>query len=366
MSRESTDRDLLVLSVATEPLDATARDLVATHGVAAVAGACRGESGAPEVPATWVERVALGPVERLMDLGAAAGARWLTPASGGWPSALDDLAGLDDHGAAPWGVWVRGHGPLEVDRAVSVVGARACTTYGAEVAGDLGADLADRGWTVVSGAAFGIDACAHRGALAVAGRTVAVLACGVDVAYPQAHASLLDRIAEEGWIIAEHPPGSKPHRHRFLTRNRLIAALGAGTVVVEAAPRSGSLNTLRWADRLGRSSMAVPGSVLSQQSGGAHRAVREGEAVLVTSADDVAEELDGLGWSDTGASEVLTDASRRLHGSLPREGGVTVGELVVLLDAPLRHVRAGLALLERRGHVRRADGGWVALGRLPG
>lgn len=366
MSRGGADRDRLVLSVATEPLDPLARDLVAVHGLAAVAGACRGESGTPEVPAAWVERGTCEPVDRLLDAGAAVGARWLTPSSPSWPAALDDLTGVDDHGAAPWGVWVRGDGPLEVERAVSVVGARACTTYGAEVAGDLGADLADRGWTVVSGAAFGIDACAHRGALAVAGRTVAVLACGVDIAYPQAHASLLDRIAEEGWIVAEHPPGARPHRHRFLTRNRLIAALGAGTVVVEAAPRSGSLNTLRWADRLGRSSMAVPGSVLSRQSGGAHRAVREGEAVLVTSADDVAQELDGVGWADAGATEALTEASRRLHGALPSEGGVTVGELVVLLDSPLRHVRAGLALLERRGHARRADGGWIALGRLPG
>lgn len=365
MSAAGVARDRLVLSVATEPLDAAARDLVGTHGVAAVAAACRGESGAPEVPTAWIERAAIAPVDRLLEAGAAVGARWVTPASPVWPSGLDDLSGVDDHGAAPWGLWVRGVGPLEVDRAVSVVGARSCTTYGAEVAGDLGADLADRGWTVVSGAAFGIDACAHRGALAVAGRTVAVLACGVDVPYPQAHASLLERIAEEGWIVAEHPPGSPPHRHRFLTRNRLIAALGAGTVVVEAAPRSGSLNTLRWADRLGRSSMAVPGSVLSQQSGGAHRAVREGEAVLVTSADDVAQELDGLGWSDSGATQVLTDDSRRLHRTLPVEGGMTVGELVVLTDAPLRHVRAGLALLERRGHARRADGGWIALGQLP-
>ncbi|MCK5890737.1 DNA-processing protein DprA [Aeromicrobium sp.] len=366
MNRGESERDRLVLSIATEPLDALARDLVSSHGIAAVAGACRGESGSPHVPEAWVERVALAPVDQVLDAGAAARARWITPAHPAWPAALGDLAGVDDHGAAPWGVWVRGEGPLEVDRAVSVVGARSCTTYGAEVAGDLGADLADRGWTVVSGAAFGIDACAHRGALAVAGRTVAVLACGVDVPYPQAHATLLDRIAHEGWIIAEHPPGSVPHRHRFLTRNRLIAALGAGTVVVEAAPRSGSLNTLRWADRLGRSSMAVPGSVLSQQSGGAHRAVREGEAVLVTSADDVAQELDGLGWSDLGATETLTDDSRRLHATLPREGGVTVGELVVLLDASLRQVRAGLALLERRGHARRADGGWIALGPLPG
>jgi DNA processing protein len=363
----SASRDRLTLSLAAEPLDARMRELVSSHGVAAVAGACRGESGAPAVPQEWVDRLAGGGVEAALEAGAQAGARWLVPSDRAWPAARDDLAGLDPPGSVPWGLWVRGQGPPRVDRAVSVVGARSCTTYGAEVAGDLGADLADRGWTVVSGAAYGIDACAHRGALAVAGRTVAVLACGVDVAYPAAHAALLDRIGAEGWVVGEHPPGAPPLRHRFLTRNRIIAALGAGTVVVEAAPRSGSLNTLRWADRLGRASMAVPGPVLSQQSQGTHRAVREGEAVLVGSADDVAEELDGLGWDDIGpgAALPLTGAARELHGRLPREGGATVGELVTMLDVPLRSVRAGLNLLERRGHARRADGGWIAVGALP-
>ncbi|GAA1732149.1 DNA-processing protein DprA [Aeromicrobium alkaliterrae] len=360
------DADLLTLSIAAEPLDAPMRELVRLHGADAVAAACRGESGTPEVPTAWRDRVDLSPVDAVLEAAAAAGARWVTAGRAGWPVALDDLASVDDPGLAPWGLWVRGEGPAEVTRAVSVVGARACTTYGAEIAGDLGADLADRGWTVVSGAAFGIDGCAHRGALAVAGRTVAVLACGVDVAYPQAHANLLDRIAETGWIVSEHPPGAAPLRHRFLTRNRIIAALGAGTVVVEAAPRSGSLNTLRWADRLGRASMAVPGPVLSQQSGGTHLAVRRGEAVLVASADDVAEELDGLGWSDHGASEALTDEARRIHEALAREQGLGIGDLTSVLELPVRSVRAGLAMLERRGCARRGSDGWVVLRGLPG
>ncbi|WP_229053729.1 DNA-processing protein DprA [Aeromicrobium sp. Leaf350] len=361
----SREHDLLTLSIATEPLDVTMREVVRTHGVTAVAAACRGESGTPEVPGEWRERLRSSPPDRVLAAGADSGACWVVPGRSAWPVALDDLDAVDDPGLAPWGLWVRGEGRPELTRAVSVVGARACTTYGAEVASDLGADLADRGWTVVSGAAFGIDGCAHRGALGVSGRTVAVLACGVDVAYPRAHTNLLDRIAEVGWIVSEHPPGTEPLRHRFLTRNRIIAALGAGTVVVEAAARSGSLNTLRWADRLGRASMAVPGPVLSQQSSGTHLAVRRGEAVLVTSSDDVAEELDGLGWADQAPSDALTDEARLIHQALARESGLGIGDLTVVLELPVRTVRAGLSMLERRGCARRTSGGWVVARDVP-
>ncbi|MFT4299457.1 MAG: DNA-processing protein DprA [Aeromicrobium sp.] len=359
MSAESRDR--LTLSLVAEPLDPRLRECVASHGVSATAAACRGEAGAPQVPAEWVRRAADLPVEDVVRAGDAAGARWTVPGDDDWPGALDDLDGVAEPGQRPWGLWVRGCGALEAGRAVSVVGARDCTTYGAQVAGDLGADLADRGWTVVSGAAFGIDACAHRGALAVAGRTVAVLACGVDVPYPRAHAALLERIAEEGgWILSEHPPGSTPFRHRFLTRNRIIAALGAGTVVVEAALRSGSLNTLRWSDRLGRLSMAVPGPVASAQSGGTHQAVRSGEAVLVTSAKDVAEELNGVGWADCDPSDVLTEAARRAYALLPQSGtGVSAGAMADLLGASQRTARSALILLERRGRAGRVGDGWL-------
>ncbi len=184
---------------------------------------------------------------------------------------------------------------------LSIVGARACTGYGSYIAGALGADLASAGVIVVSGAALGIDAAAHRGALAVRGPTVAVLACGIDRAYPRAHEVLLRAIAERGAVLSELPPGAAPTRFRFLHRNRIIAALGVGTVVVEAARRSGSLVTARLAAELGRVVMAVPGPVTSEQSEGAHELIRDG-ATLVTQASQVRE-----------ACASLTAASRELH-----------------------------------------------------
>ena len=164
------------------------------------------------------------------------------------------------------------------ERAVAVVGSRAATGYGAHVAGELAAGLAERGWTVVSGAAIGIDGAAHRGALAVGGPTVAVLACGADRAYPAAHQALLDRIAATGAGGQRVPAGCVPGRHRFLVRNRLIAGLGAGTVVVEAGLRSGAQRTAADAGALGRAVMAVPGPVTSAVSAGCHRLIREGRS----------------------------------------------------------------------------------------
>ncbi|KIF67740.1 hypothetical protein HY68_02335, partial [Streptomyces sp. AcH 505] len=185
----------------------------------------------------------------------ALGGRFVCPGDQEWPSQLDDLGA-----AAPIGLWVRG-GPdlrLWALRSVAVVGARACTPYGAHMAAGLGAGLAERGWVVVSGGAFGVDAAAHRGALAAGGATVAVLACGVDVVYPRGHAELIARIAEQGLVIGELPPGDHPTRSRFILRNRVIAALTRGTVVVEAQYRSGSLVTARSAQRLGRHTIGVP------------------------------------------------------------------------------------------------------------
>lgn len=171
---------------------------------------------------------------------------------------------------------------------VSIVGARACTGYGSHIAATLGADLASAGVTVVSGAALGIDAAAHRGALAVGGPTVAVLACGIDRIYPRAHEALLRVIAERGAVLSELPPGAAPTRFRFLHRNRIIAALGVGTVIVEAARRSGSLVTARLAGELGRVVMAVPGPVTSDRSAGTHDLIRDG-ATLVAQAAQVRE-----------------------------------------------------------------------------
>ncbi|MFE7774778.1 DNA-processing protein DprA [Streptomyces sp. NPDC057445] len=229
--------------------------------------------------------------ERDLETVAAIGGRFLCPGDPQWPSQLDDLGD-----ARPIGLWLRGAPDLRTWalRSVSVVGARACTPYGAHVAATLGSGLAERGWVVVSGAAYGVDGAAHRGALAAGGATVAVLACGVDVAYPRSHAELIGRIAEQGLLIGELPPGSHPTRSRFVLRNRVIAALTRGTVVVEAEYRSGSLVTARAAQRLGRCTMGVPGPVTSGLSAGVHELLR-GEAVLVTDADEVVELVGDIG-----------------------------------------------------------------------
>lgn len=193
--------------------------------------------------------------ERDLEVAREAGMRFVVPGDPEWPGQLDDLGD-----GRPLGLWVRGRPSLRMWalRSVAVVGARACTEYGAHMAATLGAALAEHGWVVVSGGAYGVDGAAHRGALGAGGATVAVLACGVDQAYPRGHTELINRIAEQGLVVGELPPGERPSPSRFVVRNRVIAALTRGTVVVEAAHRSGSLVTARAAQRLGRHTMGVP------------------------------------------------------------------------------------------------------------
>ena len=243
--------------------------------------------------------------ESLADLARAekCGARLVVPEDDEWPAlplhaltvALadepEDPRMQSDRTTAPvppMALWVRGPARLDevVDRSVAIVGARASTAYGEHVAAELAHQLGERGWTVVSGGAFGIDAAAHRGAMAAEAPTVAVLACGVDRPYPAAHGALFHRIAESGLLVSEWPPGCAPLRHRFLVRNRLIAGLTRGTVVVEAAARSGAQATARRARRLGRQVLVVPGPVTSAMSVGCHELLRESElgAVLLGSA----------------------------------------------------------------------------------
>ena len=226
--------------------------------------------------------------ERDLERAGGLGIRFVVPGDDEWPVALDDLARaphLHERGGVPLGLWCRG--PLRlaevVEQAVAVVGSRSATSYGGSVAGEIAGALARESWTVVSGAAFGIDQAAHRGALASRGPTVAVLACGADRAYPSAHRSLIDYIADVGLVVSEAAPGCAPTRIRFLARNRVIAALARGTVVVEAAVRSGALNTASWAAGLGRAVMGVPGPVTSAPSAGVHQLIRARDAVLVTS-----------------------------------------------------------------------------------
>lgn len=356
----------LELSLLVEPGDARLVPMLAEFGPDEIVAACFGRHRI-DVPEAWRSRsLDLDErVEQARARAATAALRWVPRDAAAWPHGLGDL----DHaepassvGGAPCGLWLRGAGDLAElsQRAVAVVGARASTTYGAQFASELGADLADRGWTVVSGGAFGIDGSAHRGALAIDGFSVAVLACGADVVYPRAHASLAERICERGLVISEQPPGAEPIRSRFLTRNRLIAAFAAGTVVVEAAARSGALNTLHWADRLGRASMGVPGPVTSPGSAGVHRAVREGAAVLVTNFHDVLAELELVGWptdADPGAPlpEAALRMLDRLEANLPR----TVAELAPAAGLSGREARRALELLARRGRAAARGPGWA-------
>jgi DNA processing protein len=304
------------------------------------------------------------------DLGAArtAGARLLVPEDPDWPHwafasfALAATAEL----APPVALWVRGPRSLAEcsERAVAVVGARAATGYGVHLAGEFAAGFAAAEATVVSGAAIGIDGAAHRGALAGDGVTVAVLACGIDRAYPASHSALLDRIATSGVVVSEYPPGSVPARHRFLVRNRLIAGLGAGTLVVEAARRSGAQRTASDTRALGRLVMAVPGPVTSALSAGCHELVREG-ALLVTRPEEVLEAVGRLGddlAAEADAAHRPTDGldgtAALVHDALPARGARDSRWLGKEAGVPPDAVRAALAELERRGLARCRDGLW--------
>ena len=220
------------------------------------------------------------------------GIRLVVPGDPEWPGQLADLG--DDQ---PYALWLRGNADLRFSclRSVAIVGSRAATAYGSYVAAEFAASVAARGLAVVSGGAFGVDAAAHRGALGADGVTVAVLACGVDMSYPTAHAELFDAIAAQGVLASEWPPGRHVSRLRFLVRNRVIAALATGTLVVEASQRSGALNTARHARDLRRRLMAVPGPVTSDLSAGCHQVIREWQGTLVTSAAEVIEHLSPVG-----------------------------------------------------------------------
>ncbi|MCQ4214171.1 DNA-processing protein DprA, partial [Streptomyces longispororuber] len=238
-----------------------------------------------------------------------------------------------------------------------------CTDYGVRIGASLGAGLAERGWVVVSGGAYGVDAAAHRGALGATGATVAVLACGVDRVYPRGHAQLIDRVAEQGLVVGELPPGDHPTPSRFILRNRVIAALTRGTVVVEAAYRSGALGTARWAQRLGRHSMGVPGPVTSSVSAGVHELLRK-EAVLVTDAAEVVElvgEMGELAPERRGPvlpRDLLPRAAARVLAVLPARGTRSVAEIGRGAGATEDETIGKLYELRSLGFVERHGDGW--------
>ena len=258
-------------------------------------------------------------------------------------------------------------GPARLDdvaqRAAAVVGTRAATAYGEHVAADLAAGLAERDVAVVSGGAYGIDGAAHRAALAVDGITVAVLAGGIDIPYPAGHSALLHRIATDGLLVTEYPPGVRPARHRFLTRNRLVAALAGAAVVVEAGLRSGAANTAAWARVLGRIVGAVPGPVTSSASSGCHALLRDG-AEVVTRAEDVVELVGRIGelapepTHPVSPLDELSDDERQVYEALPGRGSATVDEIAIVAAVDPARILASLAMLELAGLAEREDGCW--------
>lgn len=307
--------------------------------------------------------------ERELEQASRSGLRFLIPGDEEWPEQLGDLAGrepLHERGGVPIGLWAKG--PLRLDQialSVAVVGSRASTTYGASVAGEIGAVAAMAGVAVVSGAAFGIDDASHRGALSVDGPTVAVLACGADRVYPAAHRELIAQIAATGAVVSEAAPGCAPQRIRFLARNRLIAGLTRGTVVVEAATRSGALNTAHWARRLNRVVMGVPGPVTSVSSVGVHEQLKSGAMSLVTSGADVLELVGESGAhlvepprAPTTVRDQLTSRQRQVLDAVPVSSGVGPDSIARVAGLGLIEVRAALTTLHRVGLVDDDEDGW--------
>ncbi|WP_046727841.1 DNA-processing protein DprA [Streptomyces humi] len=348
-----------------EPGDETGGRWLREYGVPEVVHRLRG--GGPPLPgvsgARWAGLLARAArADPGQDLATAreAGVRFVAPGDVEWPVQLDDLGD-----ARPLGLWVRGRPGLRMWalQAVAVVGARACTEYGAHMAATLGAGLAERGWVVVSGGAYGVDGAAHRGALGAGGATVAVLACGVDRPYPRGHTELINRIAEQGLVVGELPPGEHPTPSRFVLRNRVIAALTRGTVVVEAAHRSGSLVTARAAQRLGRFTMGVPGPATSALSAGVHELLR-GESVLVTDAAEVVELVGDMGELAPARRgpvlprDLLEPAARQVLAALPGNRPASPEEVARGAQTSQDEAVARLYELRALGYVERHDDGW--------
>jgi DNA protecting protein DprA len=367
--------------VIAEPGDGMAGHLIATLGAVRaltvllagrsaqeVAAEVRERSGEPdelgrpiaEGMARWRPRLTSPSVLRSIELAGRLRAALLLPGDETWPTRMDDLG---EH--APILLWWRGglDPGVASERAMAVVGSRAATGYGEHVAAELASGLVDRGITIVSGAAYGIDGMAHRAALASQGNTVAYLAGGVDRFYPAGHDGLLGEIVDRGAVVSEVPCGTAPARWRFLQRNRLIAAGSAATVVVEAGRRSGSNNTAGHAAELGRPLGAVPGPITSASSVGCHRLLREFDAVCVTSAADAAELIDGPAEEEPGRFGPRDDLQIRVLDALSTRSQRDVLDVARRAGLAATSVLGALGALELDGAVRQADSGWLAVPR---
>lgn len=319
-------------------------------------GSGSSRSRAERALSRWRARLETVVLEEVLDDAQRRRIRILTPHDHEWPTALDDLEETRPHC-----LWVQGPGRLDQlagERCLALVGSRASTPYGEDTAGSFAAAFAAGGGTVVSGGAYGIDAAAHRGALATdAGATVAILAGGLDRLYPRGNTDLLERIRGRHLLLSEAPPGTAPTRWRFLARNRMIAALSRATVVVEASWRSGALSTARLADQLSRPVGAVPGPITSAASAGCHRLIRERGAVLVTEPADLLDLLPGGpaagegSWAVQDELDLLSPADRRVLDGVPPTSSISPPRLAGEIGFTAQEVEAALARLELLGLV---------------
>lgn len=282
----------MALSILVEPDDAVTGRLLGELGALELFRLAEGEDSVPglstvdaQVWRAQFRRSDTRTLEQNLVGAERAGIAALIPGDKEWPSALDDLGDR-----RPYVLWTRGTTSFlarPLNDLVTITGARASTSYGEHVAGQLASDLTSAERIIVAGGAYGIEGAAHRAALASGGDTIAVVANGVDRPYPMGHRELLERVADLGLLVSEVPPGAVPTRHRFIARTRLMAALSAATVVVEAGVRSGSMTVARRAHELGRTVGAVPGPVTSATSVGPHQLISDGVARVVTHADEI-------------------------------------------------------------------------------
>lgn len=282
----------------------------------------------------WLPRLSKTAVENALKVAATCGAAFLCQDDEVWPSALSDL-GL----GTPAGLWVRGN-LSAITPSVAIVGSRTATGYGNWVCAEFVAALSERGISVVSGGAFGIDAAVHRSANALGAPNFAVMAGGVDQFYPSSNADLLRSVTSNGAVLSELPPGARPTRWRFLQRNRLIAVLGRATVVVEAGHRSGAINTANHANSIGRPVGAVPGQISQSTSDGCHRLIRDGLATLLSGPRDLIElagfaqvelaESPTLGVLELRALDALTGRFQEQQ-AIAKRAGMTGIELAIAL-----------------------------------
>ena len=359
----------VALGLAVEPAELTITRKVAAQGAVSVCAELLRTGSLDGKLEEAAERLEKADPAGELERAATSGMRFVVPGDDEWPVQLDDLQHapevIDGLGGVPLGLWVRG--PVRLDAladSVAVVGSRSATDYGTSVARELAANVAGRRWVVVSGAAFGIDQAAHRGALAGGGVTVAVLACGADRVYPAAHERLLTYLAEHGAVVSESPPGAAPMRLRFLTRNRIIAALTRGTVVVEAAPRSGALNTATWADGISRAVMGVPGPVTAVTSAGVHVLLRRG-ATVVTNGAEVLESVGAAGAhlpvevrGPDRPRDRLSTRQQQVLDAVPSFRPAGLDSIARIAGLATAETERHLADLVRHGFAEKAGPGW--------